>query len=47
MNEPTSNSETRIALFQDKKIRRTIHKNKWWFMAEDVVLALIDSFNPK
>jgi len=26
MNEPTPNPETRIALFQHKEIRRTIHK---------------------
>ena len=47
MNEPKPNPETRIALFQHKEIRRTIHNNEWWFVVEDVVLALIDSRDPK
>ncbi len=47
MNEPAPNPETRIALFQHKQIRRTIHNNEWWFVVEDVVLALIDSRDPK
>jgi len=47
MNEPIPNPETRIALFQQKEIRRTIHNNEWWFVVEDVVLALIESRDPK
>jgi len=47
MNEPTPNPETRIALFQHKEIRRTIHNHEWWFVVEDVVLALIESRDPK
>ena len=47
MNETHPNPETRIALFQRKEIRRTIHNNEWWFVVEDVVLALIDSRDPK
>ncbi len=39
--------ERRIALFQRKEIRRVIHNNEWWFVVEDVVLALIDSRDPK
>ncbi|MCX6766877.1 MAG: Bro-N domain-containing protein [Candidatus Moranbacteria bacterium] len=39
--------ETRIAVFKGKKIRKTIHNNEWWFVVEDVVLALIDSSDPK
>jgi DNA-damage-inducible protein D len=31
-----------IAVFKDKKIRRTIHENEWWFSVVDVVEALID-----
>lgn len=38
---------TKIALFQSKEIRKTIHNNEWWFVVEDVVLALIDSSDPK
>src|SRR4030042_2987520 len=39
--------ETRIAVFRGKEIRKTIHNNEWWFVVEDVVLALIDSSDPK
>jgi hypothetical protein len=47
MNESNPNPETRIALFQHKEIRRTIHNNEWWFVVEDVVLALTDSRDAK
>jgi methylphosphotriester-DNA--protein-cysteine methyltransferase len=47
MSELTPNPETRIALFQRKEIRRTIHNNEWWFVVEDAVLALTDSADPK
>ncbi len=38
---------TKIAVFRNRKIRKTIHKNEWWFVVEDVVLALIDSSDSK
>jgi hypothetical protein len=38
--------ERRIALFQRKEIRRTIHNNEWWFVITDVVVALTDSTDP-
>jgi DNA-damage-inducible protein D len=38
--------ETRIALFQKKEIRKTLHQNEWWFVVTDVVAALTDSLNP-
>ena len=47
MSEIESNPERRIALFQRKEIRRVIHDNEWWFVVEDVVLALIESRDPK
>ena len=43
MNKPTTNPETRIALFQHKEIRRTIHNNERWFVINDVVTVLTDS----
>lgn len=46
MNEPTPNPETRIALFQHKEVRRTIHNHEWWFVITDVVGALTDSVDP-
>jgi len=38
---------TKIAIFQKKEIRKTIYKNEWWFVIEDVVVALTDSVQPK
>jgi len=38
---------TKIAIFKGKKVRKTIHQNEWWFVVEDVVLALIDSSDSK
>jgi DNA-damage-inducible protein D len=43
----SKNTTTRIAIFQKKEIRKTIHKNEWWFVIEDVVAALTDSVQPK
>lgn len=38
---------TKIAIFKGKKVRKTIYNNEWWFVVEDIVLALIDSVNVK
>jgi len=43
MSDTHPNPETRIALFQRKEIRRTIHSNEWWFVITDVIAALTDS----
>ena len=37
---------TKIAIFRNRKIRKTIHKNEWWFVIVDVVAALTDSAQP-
>ncbi len=34
---------SRIAVFQRKEVRRTLHNNEWWFVIADVVAALTDS----
>jgi DNA-damage-inducible protein D len=47
MGDASHHPETRIALFQRKEIRRTIHNNEWWFVVEDVVQTLTDSADPK
>jgi len=39
--------ETKIALFRGKGIRKALNNNEWWFVVEDVVLALIESKDPK
>lgn len=38
--------DTRIALFQKKEIRKTLHGGEWRFVVVDVVAALTDSANP-
>ena len=38
---------TRIALFQGKKIRKTIFQNEWWFSVVDVVRVLTESVNAR
>ena len=38
---------TKIAIFQKKEIRKSIHNNEWWFVIEDVIAALTDSVQPK
>ena len=46
MNEPDGNPEARIALFQKREIRRTMHNNEWWFVITDIIAALTDSADP-
>ena len=43
----TEEITTKIALFKGKEIRKTLHNGEWWFVVEDVVLALIESNDPK
>lgn len=42
-----TSAETRIAIFKQKEIRKTIYKNEWWFSVVDVIAALTDSENPR
>jgi len=37
---------TKIALFQSKPIRKTLHNNEWWFVINDVITALTESADP-
>jgi len=36
----------KIALFQKKEIRKIIYENEWWFVINDVIVALTDSKDP-
>lgn len=36
---------TKIAIFRNKEIRKTIYQNEWWFSVVDVIQALTDSVN--
>jgi hypothetical protein len=38
---------TKIAVFKGREVRKTIHKNEWWFSITDVVAALTDSADTK
>ena len=40
-------AENRIVVFQEKSIRRSWHKEEWWFAIVDVVAALTDSVQPE
>jgi prophage antirepressor-like protein len=44
MSEPKS---SKLAVFEGKRIRKILHEGAWWFVVEDVVLALIESRDPK
>jgi prophage antirepressor-like protein len=39
--------ENKLALFEGKKIRRTWHKEEWWFSVVDIVGALTESTDAK
>ena len=39
--------DSHLVVFKGQQIRRTLHNDEWWFVIEDVVLALIDSKDPK
>ena len=39
-------TDTKIAIFKNRKIRKTIYKDEWWFVIADVIVALTDSSNP-
>ena len=45
MNQETAKT-TKIAIFRNRKIRKTIHKNEWRFVIVDVVAVLTDSVQP-
>jgi len=40
-------NKTRIAIFQDKEIRKTMHDHEWWFSIIDVIAAITDSSIPR
>ena len=46
MTEPDGNPKARMALFQKREIRRTLHNAEWWFVITDIIVALTDSADP-
>jgi len=43
MREVHIDQTTKVAVFQDKEVRRIIYKNEWWFSVVDVCGILADS----
>jgi hypothetical protein len=39
--------DSHLEAFKGQEMRRTLHNDEWWFVVEDVVLALIDSKDPQ
>jgi DNA-damage-inducible protein D len=37
---------TKIALFKGRKIRKTLYRDEWWFVINDVIESLTDSSDP-
>lgn len=38
---------SKIAVFEDKKIRRILHEGEWYFSVVDIVEVLTESSNPR
>ncbi len=47
MQNDKNNQGTKVAIFKSKEIRKSIYKDEWWFVLDDVVMALIDSKDVK
>ncbi len=39
-------TDTKIAIFKGKKIRKELYNNEWWFVINDVIKSLTDSNDP-
>ena len=39
--------ENKLAIFEGKRIRKTIHNNEWWFSIIDVIEVLVGSDRPR
>jgi hypothetical protein len=46
-NIPAPATESKLAVFKGKEIRKTIHNNEWWFVVNDIVQALTDTPDAK
>ncbi|WP_353138773.1 BRO family protein [Limnohabitans sp.] len=46
MSGPDNNHESRVALFQSREIRRTLHNEEWWFVITDIIAVLTAAADP-
>jgi prophage antirepressor-like protein len=46
MSGPDNNYESRVALFQSREIRRTLHNEEWWFVITDIIAVLTAAADP-
>ena len=46
MGKKVNEVDSKLVVFKDKQIRRTLQNNEWWFVIGDVVAALTDSVDP-
>lgn len=46
MSKPEAKPKDRLALFQDREIRRTLHNEAWWFVITDIIAVLTDAADP-
>jgi DNA-damage-inducible protein D len=46
MSRSQSNPEAKVALFQSREIRRTLHNDAWWFVITDIIAALTGAADP-
>ncbi len=40
-------TETQLAVFKGKRIRKIVYKNEWWFSIVDIISVLTDSDKPR
>ncbi|MCH9627915.1 MAG: hypothetical protein S4CHLAM2_15630 [Chlamydiales bacterium] len=47
MTKETEDTNSRIAIFRGKQIRKIVHDNEWYFSIVDVIEVLTGSANPR
>ena len=47
LEQQLEQQSSKIAIFRDKQIRKTIHQGEWYFSIIDIIAVLADSQNPR
>lgn len=45
--KPSIHSQDKLAVFEDKQVRRVFHNGEWYFSIIDIIEVLTDSSNPR